>query len=158
MMSGAVTPELVLAMRISAHQYRRLQTGAAIASSDEHYQEVAEFLSDLGLPNPNPFACFAAFLGQPVSTNPWFGYGTVTGYLRLNVLMKVEVAAWDDIQDAAVNGRRGRPLAVTGDESNRYEVVRRLAMQAVSIDVRTPSAGVALSSWSTLRRLTRPAT
>lgn len=113
-------PPLVLAVRMRAEEYRRLQAGGCYCSSDGQRSRVSRFLRVHGLPDPEPFTSIAVFLNSIPDRSPFYAYGTVTGYLHVvRVLPRIMLVAADDVQDAAANQHPERFRTVEGDEAIR---------------------------------------
>lgn len=120
MVDEPAPPPLVLAVRMSADEYRQLDAGGNYRSSDAQRSVVSRFLRDHGLPDPDPFTSLAVFRGEIPRGSAFNAYGTVTGYLDLvRILPRVVLVAADDVQDASVNRHAGRLRAVEGDEATR---------------------------------------
>lgn len=120
MVDEPVAPPLILAVRMSADEYRQLRAGGSYRSSDAQRSVVSRFLRDHGLPDPEPFTSLAVFRGEIPSGSAFNAYGTVTGYLDVaRVLPRLVLVAADDIQDASVNRLADRLRAVDGDDTTR---------------------------------------
>jgi len=106
--------ELILVTRIYPCDLATLRAGGSIHSTDDPRYDVAGFLGANGLPRPVPFVSVACYANAAPARCYARRYGPVE--LRLNtaaVIHDLVLAAHDDVQDAAVNGRSERFLDLT---------------------------------------------
>lgn len=121
---------LVLAVVIKADDYRRLKAGGGYRSSDRLRGQVSAFLAKHHLPDPDPFSCVGAFLGEIPRQSAMRGYGTVIGYLHPRIAMDAVLVSHDDVQDAVYNNKVGNLVALVGSFADRCAALQRAAQRS----------------------------
>jgi hypothetical protein len=77
-----------LSGQVPTEGYRLLQGGGTKTAADAQRSTVSRFLTENALPDPDPFTSIAVFAGPIPSASPWKGYGTVTGYLHFDRVLR----------------------------------------------------------------------
>jgi hypothetical protein len=123
-----VSSDLVFAVFLKRRRYEALCSGEASSSSDRfrYRRRVRRFLQANGLPCPNPFLSFGAFVGEVPADCRLHQFGDITGFLNPKIIAETSLIASDDVQGAASGGFRDRFAAVSGTHAEREATIRQL--------------------------------